>query len=104
MYLRILSRRPADNERAAAVALLGPGYEQRREGAPPAALAPVPERPLGVSWSNHLSTEANAAKLWLTEIAQLGDPPTAALTIDWREQAEDFAWSLLNTPEFVFVP
>jgi len=104
IFLRVLGRRPTASERAAAVSLLAPGYEQRCRPADPVALPAAPDRPLGVSWSNHLSTEANAAKLRLAEIAALGDPPSAALAIDWRERAEDFVWTLFNLPEFVFVP
>jgi hypothetical protein len=102
--LRVLGRRPTAAERAAAVALLAPGYDQRQEAAAPGSRQAPPERPLGVSWSNHLSTEANAAKLQLATIAAQGDPPTSVLTTDWRERAEDFVWTLFNHPAFVFVP
>jgi hypothetical protein len=65
---------------------------------------PPEERPLGVTWSNHLSEEANIAKQRLAEIAARGDPPTRSLDPEWRERAEDFVWALFNMPEFVFVP
>jgi hypothetical protein len=104
VFLRILSRRPNPMERADAVALVAPGYESRRVADERAvAVAPEP-RPIGVSWSNHLTNEADQAKRELARIATLGDPPTGLLDPDWRERAEDLVWSLFNTPEFIFTP
>ena len=61
--------------------------------------------PLGhVSWSNHLSPEANRIKIELEKRAREGDPPTVALKAGWRERMEDMLWAVLNSPEFVFVP
>jgi hypothetical protein len=57
-----------------------------------------------VSWSNHLTNEANAIKIQLEAAARRGDPPTPRLTAAWRERMEDVLWSLLNDPEFVFSP
>jgi len=104
VFLRVLARPPTADERRLARDLLAAGYDARRVPIDPDRVVTVPERPLGVSWSNHLSEEANVAKLRLAEIAALGDPPTAALDADWRERAEDLVWSLFNAPEFVFVP
>jgi len=33
-----------------------------------------------------------------------GDPPTPRLQADWRERLEDMIWTLVNSPEIVFVP
>ncbi len=104
LFLRILSRRPNPTERAAAVAILAPGYETRRVLADQANVIPVEPRPIGVSWSNHLTNEADEAKRELARIAAIGDPPTGRLDPDWRERAEDLVWSLFNTPEFIFTP
>ena len=57
-----------------------------------------------VSWSNHLSEEANRIKIELEKRAREGDPPTVALQADWRERMEDMLWALMNSPEFVFIP
>jgi len=102
VFLRILARPPEPAEREAARALVAEGYAERLVANAPAAMAP--ERPVGVTWSNHLSDEANQAKLRLAEIAALGDTPTSRLAPDWRERAEDLVWTLYNLTEFVFVP
>ena len=83
---------------------MGPGYDTRR--LPPDHVARVePEpRPVGVTWSNHLTDEANQAKLELARIAAQGDPPSGRLAADWRERAEDLVWTLFNTPEFIVTP
>jgi hypothetical protein len=104
VFLRILSRRPTDAERGLALSLLQEGYAARRIAFDPASVPAPEERPIGVSWSNHVTPEANIAKQRLAVIATRGDPPTPALDPDWRERAEDLVWSLFNTPEFVFVP
>ncbi len=63
-----------------------------------------PVRNTGVSWSNHLKPEASERKLHLAEEVERGDPATSRLNADWREWAEDLVWTLINSPEFLFVP
>jgi hypothetical protein len=104
VYLRILSRRPTDAERAASLMVVGPGYDTRRLP-PNRVVVHEPEpRPVGVTWSNHLTDEANQAKLELARIAAQGDPPSGRLAADWRQRAEDLVWTLFNTPEFIVTP
>ena len=104
IFLRILSRRPTATEQADALAVVTPGYASRIVPADRAAVIPPEPRPIGVSWSNHLTNEADEAKRELARIAALGDPPTGRLDPDWRERAEDLVWSLFNTSEFIFTP
>jgi hypothetical protein len=103
VYQQILSRPPTDEERAVFVGLLAPGFEQRKTGASPGPKPGWPKRD-GVSWSNHLQGKSNEIRLaWQKEVEQ-GDPPTTQLTADWRERAEDLVWTLVNSPEFVWIP
>jgi hypothetical protein len=84
--------------------LLEEGYDTRRLDVDPTTIPPPEPRPTGVSWPNHLTEDADRVKRELAVIAQRGDPPTPRLAADWRERAEDLAWTLFNTPEFVFLP
>jgi hypothetical protein len=104
VFLRILGRPPSAAEAQLFGDLVGPGYAARRLA--PGAAAPLPpeERPLGVTWSNHLTAEADLAKGKLAEIAARGDPPSPLLDPDWRARAEDMVWTIFNAPEFVFIP
>jgi hypothetical protein len=103
VYVQVLSRPPTDEERATFVELLASGWGSRLTGAPPGPKPGWPKRD-GVSWSNHLSSEANRVRLaWQKEVEK-GDPPTTQLTPAWRERAEDLVWTLINSPEFVWIP
>ena len=57
-----------------------------------------------VTWSNHLSPEANLNALEEAKRAALGPPPTSTLTSHWRERAEDVVWAIVNAPELQFLP
>ena len=79
------------------------GYEKRR------LVGEVPRKMESqfrnaVSWSNHLHPDATSIKLKLEAKVREGDLPTALLTQEWREAAEDVVWVLLNSPELVYVP
>jgi hypothetical protein len=102
LYRRILTRAPNDAERVAFVALLQPGYDERRREAPPVELPLLPRELVG--WSNHLAPEASVVKMQLEKAVRAGDPPTSRLQSDWRERLEDAIWTLTNSPEFAFVP
>jgi mono/diheme cytochrome c family protein len=105
LYLRLLTRRPAPGERAAHAAHLAEGFAGRvRPSPPPAAPSGRRERPLYVSWSNHLDPEATVLRQQEELRAREGDPPTCRLEPAWRERLEDVLWSLLNAPEWNFTP
>jgi hypothetical protein len=102
VFLRLLTRPPTDEERQLFRELLQPGYETRRIDA---SLVTKPRLPRDVvSWSNHLNPKANEIKTELEAAVNQGDPPTARLTADWRQRMEDLVWTLINSPEFVFLP
>ncbi|VTS04138.1 Uncharacterized protein OS=Singulisphaera acidiphila (strain ATCC BAA-1392 / DSM 18658 / VKM B-2454 / MOB10) GN=Sinac_0433 PE=4 SV=1: PSCyt1: PSCyt2: PSD1 [Tuwongella immobilis] len=103
LMLRILTRPPTAEERASMVGHLQTGFAQRV--LPPApAPATVRQPPRYVSWSNHLTEEANRIKAELEIQARRGDPPSARLESEWRQRLEDVLWAILNSPEMVFTP
>lgn len=104
VYLRVLTRLPTAEEGILYANLLGHGFESRvvpEDQRPP---APKLEPLKHVSWSNHLSEEANRIKIELEKRAREGEPPTVALSPDWRRRFEDMLWALLNSPEFIYLP
>jgi hypothetical protein len=101
--VQILSRRATASEQALFGNLLAPGFDSRRTGAAPGAMPGWPRRD-GVSWSNHLSSEANQLRLARQKEVEKGDAPTTQLALEWRERAEDMVWVLINSPEFVWIP
>ncbi len=105
VYLQILTRQPTPEEKAAAVALLTPGFDARICPEKPAPRPTEPRRPTYyVSWSNHLDPDATVVRQKEEKAARRGDPPTERLDAEWRLRMEDLVWSLLNAPEFVFLP
>jgi len=104
VFLRLLTREPTAAERQLFTELLEPGYDQRRV-AEAALEASRPRLRRGVvSWSNHLDPEASVVQAELEAAVLRGDPPTPRLQADWRERLEDMIWTLVNSPEIVFVP
>ena len=102
VYRAILTRPATSEERELFRELLADGYDSRRVDAP--IVKPPPPKNTGVTWSNHLKPEASERKLALAKELEQGDPPTQRFRADWRERAEDMIWTLINSPEFVFVP
>ncbi|MCH8828947.1 MAG: DUF1553 domain-containing protein, partial [Planctomycetes bacterium] len=103
VYLRMLTRKPTASERKLFVELLSNGYSQRRvkNPKPPAKKKPLPRGLVG--WSNHLHSRANEIKIELQRAVERGDTPTNRLDSDWRQRMEDMVWTLMNSPEFVYL-
>ena len=80
------------------------GFAERETEPSAAAAYKKPAVARAVSWSNHLNPEATRIKQELEREARLGDTPTERLRPEWREKMEDMVWTLINTPEFVFLP
>jgi hypothetical protein len=104
VFLRTLTRLPTKAERKQFVGLLQEGYADRSIKVDPSLVKRHFPRPVGVSWSNHLSPEANRIKIEMERLVEKGDPPSVRLKSAWRERMEDMIWALMNSPEFVFVP
>ncbi len=103
LYLRFLSRLPTADERQRFQAALEEGFMERVD---PIKELKRPEIPrLGrVSWSNHLAPEANSIKIEMERQAREGAPPDPRLRSQWREVYEDLVWSIINSPELVWIP
>lgn len=104
LFLKMLTRAPTAAEREQFIAVLEPGYETRRIPDSELATPPEPERFRYVSWSNHLSADANVIKMQIQERVRQGPAATRYLQNEWRESAEDVVWSLLNSPESILIP
>lgn len=100
----VLARPATETEQQLFSELLREGFEERQRTASPEERKIQRLTNPGVSWSNHLSEEANRLKIELAEQVEQGDPATPQLQPDWRERYEDVLWSLVNSPEFVFLP
>jgi hypothetical protein len=102
LFFRFLGRPPDSAELEAATATLATGFQSRLVANP----SPIePKEPLRrVSWTNHLHKDANSLKVVMEQRACDGDPPDPRLAPAWRERYEDLLWSLVNTPEFVWMP
>jgi hypothetical protein len=106
VYERTLTREPTSDEREFFVELLSEGYADRIDRTQLNAPTPVLPgiRRTGVGWSNHLKGAASDVQIAAEETVRQGDPPTKKLHPEWRERFEDMLWTLMNSPEFIFVP
>jgi len=104
LFLRLLTRRPNPDERAAFTHALAKGFDGRLVPADQIKLpSKLPPLPL-VTWFNHLQSEANTIQQEVERRVRRGPSPDPRLDLQWREIYEDFVWSLVNHPEFVWMP
>ena len=104
IFLRFLGRFPTAAERQPFLEPLTEGFAQRL--VPAAEIQPPapPERLPQVTWSNHLRSEANLIQQEWERRVRVGPPADPRLRSEWREIYEDLVWSVVNTPEFVWMP
>ncbi|MCC6509550.1 MAG: DUF1553 domain-containing protein [Pirellulaceae bacterium] len=104
LFLRYLGRPPVDSELAALVSELSPSFSTRvLSNSLASDFVPSSSLPL-VTWFNHLQSEANSIQQEHERRVAQGPPTDSRIDADWRERLEDAVWSLVNHPEFVWVP
>jgi cytochrome c553 len=103
LFLRILTRTPQPEERAAFARALEEGFDARVISD---TLTPKAEQPRLrlVHWFNHLRPDANSIQLEHERRLRAGPMPDPRLAPAWREAYEDVIWSLINHREFVWMP
>ena len=104
IFRRYLSRLPTDAERAPLAHALADGFDTRLLPAAEVSTLTEQKRLPRVTWSNHLRSEANTIALEVERLARAGQPPDPRLRPAWREVFEDVVWSVINIPEFVWLP
>ncbi|HYG77285.1 MAG TPA: DUF1553 domain-containing protein [Planctomycetota bacterium] len=104
VFQRILCRPPSATEAKTFTDLLKEGYATRIVKDAALTKKGIVAGGRIVSWSNHLSPEATQIKMELEKAAREGEPVTQRLNAPWRERMEDMIWTLINSPEFLFVP
>ncbi|HEY1053245.1 MAG TPA: DUF1553 domain-containing protein, partial [Prosthecobacter sp.] len=106
LFLKLLTRKPTEQEKKAYTQHLSEGFASRIVPASDIRPLPAPtrEREKYVSWSNHLDGEATTVRMAQEAAARKGEPPTAKLNTEWRNRLEDVLWALLNAPEWAFSP
>jgi len=105
LFLRLLTRKPTQEESALYVSYLREGYNTRIIDDPaPVAQAKERRPEKYVTWTNHLDAEANILRQQQEVDARRGDPPTRFLNAEWRVRMEDVLWAMLNAPEWVYAP
>ena len=104
IFIRFLTRPPTSEERAPLVAAISEGFSARQIPSDQVK-RPDPLPPLApVTWSNHLVAEANQIQLEAERRCRQGPPVDPRLLPAWREIYEDVVWSVINSPEFVWLP
>lgn len=103
MFLRVLSRYPNRAELESFSRSLAEGFESRLVSDELKRPEAVPRLPL-VTWFNHLQPDTTLIALEMEKRAKQGPPVDARFDSQWRAIFEDFAWSLLNHREFVWMP
>lgn len=104
VFLRFLNRPPTEAESTRLLPALADGFAQRL--VPPTKIASpgTPAELPRVTWFNHLQPEATTLALELEKRVRQGPPPDPRLEPRWRESYEDVVWSVVNSPEFVWMP
>ena len=102
IFLTILSRRPTESQREILVNYLAHSFPDRLTGK--AKLIHPPLSEFQPDWRKHLEAEQTLLMMQAQKRVDQGEQPTQRLSSEFRERVEDVVWSLINSPEFIFIP